>query len=94
MRSLALAALLCSACAIGGASFDEAGRPQVWGAAVLHAKIEACAPEKELCAVVDAEGLSEEAGQTLRSSGFLSKLREVGGSTLGWAVKKALGLIF
>lgn len=91
VRALALAAalLLASACAVGSAGYDEQGKPYAWGLAVLHAQIEACPPEDdEGCAKVDAQGLSKNASDVVRSEGFLSGAwsvtKWVAGKALGW----------
>lgn len=86
--------LLCSACAVGSAGFDDQGRPRVWGAA-LWSKVEACPPEDdEGCAGIGAGGLSDNAADAVRESGVLSWLRDTGQSAVKRAAKWTLGVFF
>ncbi len=90
MRSAVLSLLLCCSCAVGFAGLDENGQPYAWGVAVLHAQIEACVPETKTCAKVDAQGLSQNARDVVKSEGFLQGAWSVG----KWIAGKALGWLF
>jgi len=90
LRALAAVLLLACSCAVGSAGYDEHGKPYAWGLAALHAKIESCEPEAEKCVRVDAQGLSKNASDVVRSEGFLSGAWSV----TKWVAGKALGWLF